>query len=122
MTSHAHPRTSRFLARTGAKFRVIGQNEVEYFSSEDKLSKAHTAEGCFWMEPSLNALEERLDPALFYRISRAAIVRLDFVREVAPLVGGHGEVRLRNGAALPVSRRRFHDLIVRLGGSPPSCS
>lgn len=113
---------TRFLVHSGAQFRVVGQNEVEYFSSEDKISTVHTASGCFWMEPTLNALEERIDPALFYRISRSAIVRLDFVLEVVPLLGGYGEIRLRNGVRLPVSRRRFRDLLARLGSGLPSIS
>ncbi len=34
--------------------------------------------------------------------------------EVVPDAGGHGEVRLRNGGRLEVSRRRFKDLAGRL--------
>ena len=34
--------------------------------------------------------------------------------EVAPMPGGHGEVRLANGAHLEVSRRRFKSLMDRL--------
>jgi len=122
ITRHANAKTSRLLARAGNKFRVIGLDEVHYFASEDKISKAYTATGCFWMEPTLNALEERLDPAMFFRVSRAAIVKLDFVLEVVPLVGGYGEVRLRNGVGLPVSRRRFGELLSRLGRSSPPLS
>jgi hypothetical protein len=46
-------------------------------------------------------------------------VRLDAIVEVATLVGGHGEVLLRNGARLPVSRRRFRDLLSRIEGTRP---
>lgn len=115
ITRQASAKASRFLARIGNKYRVIELDEVQYFASEDKISMVHTAEGSFWMEPSLNALEERLDPGMFFRISRASIVRLDRIFEVIPLVGGYGEVRLRNGICLPISRRRFHDLLVLLG-------
>ena len=48
------------------------------------------------MEPTLNDLEARLDPVVFFRISRAAIVNLDSIQEVFPMPGGHGEVLLRN--------------------------
>jgi DNA-binding LytR/AlgR family response regulator len=69
------------------------------------------------VEPTLNDLEGRVDAAAFFRISRAALVRLDAIAEVAPLVGGHGEVLLKNGTRLPVSRRRFRELLDRLGGT-----
>ena len=107
---------ARFLARCGAKYRVIGQKEVEYFSFEQGLTALHTATGRFAMDPTLNVLESRLDPGQFFRISRSVIVRLDAVLEVAPLIGGYGEVRLRNGMCFPVSRRRFRKLLEKLEG------
>ena len=58
------------------------------------------------MQPSLSELEARLDPVRFFRMSRAAIVNLDAVREVAPL---------SNGDRIDVSRRRFKALVDRLG-------
>jgi two-component system, LytTR family, response regulator len=107
---------TRFLVRSGPKYRVVAQGEVEYFSSEGGLTALHTAAGRFWMEPTLNALEQYLDASQFFRISRSAIVRLDAVFEIAALVGGYGEVQLRSGARLPVSRRRYRDLLARVGG------
>jgi two-component system LytT family response regulator len=68
------------------------------------------------MAPTLNVLETRLDPDRFFRISRSAIVSLDCVLEVLPDMGGYGEVRMRSGVRLPVSRRRLQELLARLGG------
>ncbi len=107
---------SRFLAKRGARFRVIAGNEVLYFASEEGLTKLCAADQHYWMEPTLNELEARLDPALFFRVSRAAIVNLDSVQEVFPMPGGHGEVLLKNGGRLEVSRRRFRELMQKLGG------
>jgi DNA-binding LytR/AlgR family response regulator len=59
-------------------------------------------------------LESRVNPGVFYRISRAAIVNLDAVKEVTPLVGGYGEVVLTTDLHLDVSRRRFKELLERL--------
>ena len=70
------------------------------------------------MQPSLTELDTRLDPALFFRVSRSAIVNLDAVREVTPVPGGHGEAKLSNGLRLEVSRRRLKTLMDRLGVSP----
>jgi DNA-binding LytR/AlgR family response regulator len=60
-------------------------------------------------------LEERLDPAIFYRVSRAAIVNLDGVVEVLPTAGGLADVVLNTGLRLEVSRR-LKDLLEHLGG------
>ena len=91
--------------------------EVVCFLSEDGLTKLLTPERHYWMAPTLNDLEARLDPRQFFRVSRAAIVNLDAIQEVAPTAGGNGEVTLRNGTKQDVSRRRFRELTERLGGT-----
>ena len=108
---------ARFLARHANTYRVVPARDVLYFASENGVTKLQTEERHYWMQPTLNDLESRLDPAQFSRISRAAIVNLDAVRELVPLGDGTGEVRLGNGARLEVSRRRFGTLTKRLGGS-----
>jgi two-component system, LytTR family, response regulator len=113
------PRTApqRFLVRSGAHYLVIGEARVLYFASEDGLTRLVTENGQYWMDPTLNDLEQRLEPARFYRISRAALVNLNAVTEVSPIAGGSGEVVLKNGQHLEVSRRRFRDLLQVLEGS-----
>ena len=106
---------TRFLARKGAAYRVVPAQDVLCFVSEDGLTKL-VAGGAYWIAPTLNELESRVDPAKFFRISRAAIVNLDAVHEVVPIAGGSGEVTLRDGTRLEVSRRRFKELTEKLGG------
>ena len=108
------PYPARFLAKLGTRYHVVPRQNVLYFGSDAGLTKVQTAEAHYWMEPTLNELEERLDPMKFLRISRAAIVNLDQVREVVPLPGGSGEARLVNGGRLEVSRRRLKALMDRL--------
>ena len=107
---------ARFLARRGTAYRVVAAREVLCFVSEDGITKLHAADQHYWMSPTLNDLETRLDSRQFFRISRAAIVNLDAVREVAPTAGGHGEVTLKDGSKHEVSRRRFKELTEKLGG------
>jgi two-component system, LytTR family, response regulator len=107
---------TRFLARKGPRYIVIPQNEVLGFTSEEGLTRLFTADQNFWIDPTLNDLEERLDPTLFFRISRGGIIRLEAIREVVPLMGGSGEVVLKNGIRWEVSRRRFRELLDQLKG------
>ncbi len=108
--------SARLLARCGGRYKVIPQRDAVYFSSEGGLTRLHTRERGYVLEPTLSDLEARLDSAVFFRLSRAAIVNLDAVTEVRPLVGGTADVVLNNGATLEVSRRRVRDLLERLGG------
>ena len=117
VTDTVHGKCTRLLARCGDRFRIIPQREVVYFSSEGGLSRLNTRERQYVLDPTLNDLEARLDPALFCRISRAAIVNLDAVREVHPIIGGTANVVLSTGVVLEVSRRRVKELLDRLQGA-----
>ncbi len=105
---------SRFLGKRGSRFHVIPQDDVLYFISEGGLTKLCTESNHYWVQPSMTELENRIDLSVFFRISRAVIVNLNAVKEVAPLVGGFGEVLLSQGARLDVSRRRFRPLVEKL--------
>jgi len=109
-------RNTRLLARCGDGYRVVPQQEVIYFLSEGGLTKLCTRERSYVLDPTLNDLEDRLDPSFFFRVSRAAIVNLNYVTEVQPLAGGTADVVLNTGVRLEVSRRRLKDLLDRLGG------
>jgi two-component system LytT family response regulator len=105
---------TRFLVKSAAKYLVVGEARVLYFSSEGGLTRLVADGAQYWMDPTLNELEQRLDPARFFRVSRAALINLNAVAEVHPLPGGSGEVLLKNGQRLEVSRRRFHGLLESL--------
>jgi len=102
---------ARFLVKSAARYVVVGEARVLYFASEDGLTRLVSDGAEYWMDPTLNELEQRLDPARFFRISRAALIHLNAVSEVCPMPGGSGELVMRNGKRLEVSRRRFRDLL-----------
>ena len=108
---------ARFLVRSGAHYLVVSETKVIHFASEDGLTKLVADGAQYWMDPTLNELEQRLDPRRFFRISRAALIALNAVTEVFPLPGGSGEVLLKNGQRLEVSRRRFRDLLDAIAGN-----
>lgn len=107
---------ARFLVKSGAHYLVVGEAKVLYFNSDGGFTQLVTDAAQYWMEPSLNELEERLDPARFFRVSRAAIVSLNAVAEVHPMPGGSGEVALKTGQRIEVSLRRFRELLQALDG------
>ena len=108
---------TRLLVRCGDRYRVVPQRDVLYLSSEGGLTRAHTRDRAYVLEPTLNDLEEGLDAAIFFRISRAAIVNLNSIIELRPLIGGTADVALNTGVILEVSRRRVRELLERLGGT-----
>lgn len=117
VTETVRGRCTRLLARCGDRFHVIPQREVVYFSSEGGLTRLNTRDRQYILEPTLNDLEERLEPASFFRVSRSAIVNLNAVTEIRMIIGGTAEVVVKTGVRLEASRRRVKDLLERLGGA-----
>ncbi|HVN20517.1 MAG TPA: response regulator [Dongiaceae bacterium] len=122
VTEAVQGKCTRLLVRSGDRLRIVPQAEVVYFSSDGGLTRLNTRDRQYVLDPTLNELEERLDANLFFRISRAAIVNLDSVTEVRPLMGGIASVALNSGAVLEVSRRRVKELLDRLQGGQQTVS
>jgi two-component system, LytTR family, response regulator len=65
----------------------------------------------------LHALEARLDPRRFVRLSRGAIVAVDAIQKFSPMPGGTYEVLLNNGQTVVASRiqsRVLRETLLRL--------
>lgn len=63
---------------------------------------------------TLDALEGRLDPELFMRVHRNAIVNLRAIREMIPWFSGRYKLLLASGHEVTASRARSRDLKERL--------
>jgi two-component system LytT family response regulator len=105
---------TRFLARRGARFRVVPVTEVVAFTFVDGVTHLVTATEQLSMQPTLAALARRLDDQRFFQVSRTAIIRLDAVKEAKPFSDGTGEIILANGQTMVVARRRWRALLDRL--------
>lgn len=105
---------TRFLARRGARYKVVPLHEVVAFSFDDGQTRLHTATEQLLMQPTLAQLLKRLDPARFFQVSRVAVVHLDAVREAKPHSDGTGQIVLSNGTLVEVSRRRWRPLLDEL--------
>jgi two-component system LytT family response regulator len=93
--------------------------EIDWIEADDYHATVHVRERSYRVRLSLATLETRLDPARFLRLHRSALVALDRIRElVLDRDDGEAAVILRNGARLPVSRRRLPELRRRL--RPPA--
>lgn len=71
----------------------------------------------FTISHRLHALEARLDPAKFVRLSRGSLAAVDQIQKVSPLPGGTYQVQMANGQALAVSRiqsKRLRETLLRL--------
>jgi two-component system LytT family response regulator len=91
---------------------------IDYITASGSYAELHVGERAYVIRETMQALEERLDPARFLRVHRSAIVRLDTVELLHRGPGGDYQVQLRGGARVPVSRSRHGALERWLGLTP----
>ena len=93
----------RFAARDREGYAVVKATEVSWIESAGNYVQLHADNRTFLLRATMADLEKRLDPLVFVRVHRTAIINLDRVKAVS----GHGEysVILDDGTALPVSRK-----------------
>jgi len=95
---------TRLAFKDGDRSILVNTSDVLWIEAEDYYVLVHTKRGRHMIRATLASLEERLDPHLFLRVHRAAIVNVDEVREVRDESGL--VVVLSNGSSVPVSRSR----------------
>ena len=73
----------RFTVKIGQHLKVISIEEIECFFSENKGTYLHTFDNRnYLLECTLELLEQELDPADFFRISRKFIIPLKAIKEI----------------------------------------
>lgn len=105
----------RIAVEMRGRVRVVPVARIEYVLASGPYAELHVGDRTHIIRQSMQALEDRLDPALFLRIHRSAIVRLDLIETLLRSSGGDYAVRLRGGTELSVSRSRREELEERLG-------
>jgi two-component system response regulator AlgR len=82
----------------------IASRDVDRVSAERDYMRLHVGRRSWLIHHSMNALEEGLDPELFVRLHRSAIVRKDFIVGFTRNPSGRWIARLSDGTEQPVGR------------------
>ncbi|MCE7065145.1 LytTR family DNA-binding domain-containing protein [Dyadobacter sp. CY326] len=103
---------TRFLVKHGDTIHFKHIEEVAYFYADDKVVFMVTNEGKkYLMDSNLENLEEVLDPALFFRINRKVIARIEAIQKVKTLLSSRLQVFLKPlfNQEVFVSKYKSHD-------------
>jgi DNA-binding LytR/AlgR family response regulator len=109
------PLEERLIVMSGARRVPVEIADVEWFGAADNYVVVHWSDREGLLRSTLQALEERLDPKLFARCHRSALVNLARVRAFAPLSDGSWRLTLDSGAEVVTSRTYRRELLERLG-------
>jgi two-component system, LytTR family, response regulator len=105
----------RIAVETKGQVRVVPVKQIDYIAASGPYAELYVGDKRYIIRERMQTLEERLDPARFFRIHRSAIVRLDLIETLIRHPGGDYAVQLKGGVRLKVSRSRFEELERRMG-------
>lgn len=108
-------KVDRLVVKSGSRVVLIRTTDIDWIESADNYVNIHVGAESHLLRETMAALEARLDPRQFMRISRSTIVNLDRVKELQPMFHGDYVVILRNGTRLNLSRNYREKLQQLLG-------
>jgi two-component system LytT family response regulator len=99
-----HPGIQWLSVRDGERFVLLDPAEIRWLEAAGNYVRLHHRGGIHQVRATLASFEERLDPAEFVRVHRAAIVNRRDVKEIRPTWHGDYTVVLSDGATVRLSR------------------
>ena len=111
----ATPASERLMVIAGARRVPVEVARVEWFGAADNYVVVHWDGREGLLRATLSSLEARLDPKVFARGHRSALVNLARVGDAMPLSDGSWRLTMESGAEVVTSRTYRDDLLRRLG-------
>jgi two-component system response regulator LytT len=102
----------RFTVKIGQHLKMISIESIECFYSENKSTHIHTIDNrSYLLEESLEQLEEKLDPEIFFRVSRKYFVNINAIKDIISYTNSRLKIILHsyNDSEIIVSRERVKD-------------
>jgi len=104
----------RIFIKDGERCWFVALKDVRLLESEGNYVRVRFGENKPLVLRSLNNLEKRLDPHVFFRANRKQMVNLAYVQKIEPWFSGGLNCTLSSGEVVEVSRRqalRFKELM-----------
>ena len=115
------PTLDRFAVKSAGQVSFLKTSEIDWIEAQDYYSCLHVGARTHLLRRSMAELEQELDQAVFCRIHRSTIVKLDRVRSLKLNESGEYDVLLDNGISLRLSRRYRKQLQSRLNQRSSNC-
>ena len=97
-------KSERVVVRTNGKVVFLRADEISWVEAAGNYVNLHAGSESYVLRESMKNMETRLDPELFVRIHRSAIVNVNRIRELQPWFHGEYVVILHDGTRLMASR------------------
>ncbi|MBO0359976.1 response regulator transcription factor [Hymenobacter sp. BT186] len=102
------------FVKDGEKCWFVRLADIRLFEINGSYTQIHFHEHRPLIPRTLQHLEQRLDPRVFFRVNRQQIINLKWVEGIEPWFSNSLKIRLRGGPEVEVSRQqsvRFRELL-----------
>lgn len=113
---NSSPYAARIVFKSRGRILLVPVSDIRWITAEENYVRICTGLETHLLRGTMTSLEQRLDPKLFLRVHRSAIVNLRYVKEIRSESRGDFRVHLVNGQQLAMSRSyraRVGDLLKR---------
>lgn len=100
------PMHRKIFIKDGEKCFFIPLSEIHFIESLDNYARLYFGNQKAMIKRSLNLLEEKLDPSVFFRVNRSQIINTQYIKEIHPYFNNKLQIRLTTGETLEVSSRQ----------------
>jgi len=107
-------RDDQIFIRDGDNCHFVRLAEISLINVEGNYVRVFFRDTRALLCRTLNYVEERLDPSIFFRANRQQMVNMDFVARIEPWIGDGLMLSLKDGTQVEVSRRQARELKQRL--------
>lgn len=97
-------RFERVVIKSSGRVIFLDANDIDWIEAAGVYVRLHVGSKSHLYRATLGQLQERLDPQLFVRIHRSAMVNMNRIVELQPRTHGEYVVILKGGAELTLSR------------------
>ena len=105
----------RFVVKSGGRVFFLKNDEIDWIEAAGNYVRVHVGKDSHLLRETMNAIQKKLNPALFIRIHRSTFVNIEKIKELQPWFHGEYVVILRDGTQLTMSRSYRNNLPELLG-------
>ncbi len=103
----------RLVVKASGRIFFLNTEEIHWIEAADNYVRLHVGKDSHLIQGTMSRLESKLNPEMFLRIHRSAIVNIKQIKELQPLFHGEYAVYLSNGKEL-TSGRTYRENMQRL--------
>jgi two-component system LytT family response regulator len=113
----APKKLERLAIKSAGQIAFVKLVDIDWIEAADYYACLHIGSKTHLLRRSMAELEQALDPNVFVRIHRSAIVNMERVRGMRVAEDGEYDVLLEDGTKLRLSRRYRKELQTRMGST-----